>query len=209
MSYASTPIHNCFNSLINGCNITLSFGPGYSGPGMMRQRNINSYFMHIEGGREGRAGEERSKHESNGRRPPGKGSTGRGCSREGHRGGAPVEEGCRGGALGRSPGEGRAAAGSATGGGARHERLQRRGSWAARTGEGRCSGRRWCARGRSAALGGRRQAGREHRPRRGNRAAMACEGVGRGSGWWRRVGLWGRVVACTGWSGRGEGHGPV
>jgi hypothetical protein len=32
-------------------HITLSFGLGWSGPGMMRQRNINSYFIQREGGR--------------------------------------------------------------------------------------------------------------------------------------------------------------
>jgi hypothetical protein len=36
-SYASTPIHNCFNFLINGFNITFNRGPGAFGPGTMKK----------------------------------------------------------------------------------------------------------------------------------------------------------------------------
>jgi hypothetical protein len=50
-SYASTLSHNCFNSSIKGFNITLMFVLGWSGPGMMRHRNMYSYFMQRAGGR--------------------------------------------------------------------------------------------------------------------------------------------------------------
>jgi hypothetical protein len=44
--YASTPIHNYLNSSINGFDIIFSRGPG-----MMRQWNMNSYFIQRDGGR--------------------------------------------------------------------------------------------------------------------------------------------------------------
>jgi hypothetical protein len=50
-SYASTPIHNYFNSSINGFNITFIHGPEASGLGMMRQRNMNSNLIQRDGGR--------------------------------------------------------------------------------------------------------------------------------------------------------------
>jgi hypothetical protein len=37
-------MHNCFNSSINGFNITFSRGRA-SRPGTMRQRKMNSYFI--------------------------------------------------------------------------------------------------------------------------------------------------------------------
>jgi hypothetical protein len=49
--HASTSIHNCFNYLINGLNITFIHGPGASRPGTMRQRNMNSNFVQRFGGR--------------------------------------------------------------------------------------------------------------------------------------------------------------
>jgi hypothetical protein len=49
--YSLTPFHNCFNSSIKGFSITFMHGPGWSRPGMMRHRNIYSYFMQIVGGR--------------------------------------------------------------------------------------------------------------------------------------------------------------
>jgi hypothetical protein len=49
--HASTPFQSSFNSSINGFNMTLSFFLGWSGPGMIKQRNINSYFIQREGGR--------------------------------------------------------------------------------------------------------------------------------------------------------------
>jgi hypothetical protein len=42
-------MHNCFNSSINGFNITFIRGPGASRPGMMRQRNMNSNFIQRDG----------------------------------------------------------------------------------------------------------------------------------------------------------------
>jgi hypothetical protein len=50
-SYASTPFQSSFNSSIKGFNMTLSFFPGWSGAGMIKQRNINSYFIQREGER--------------------------------------------------------------------------------------------------------------------------------------------------------------
>jgi hypothetical protein len=50
-SYASTPIHNYFNFLINDFNITFIRGLGASGPGTIRQRKMNSNFIQIDGGR--------------------------------------------------------------------------------------------------------------------------------------------------------------
>jgi hypothetical protein len=50
-SYALTPFQSSFNSSIMGFNMTLSFFLGLSGPGMIKQRNINSYFIQREGGR--------------------------------------------------------------------------------------------------------------------------------------------------------------
>lgn len=47
----STPSHIYFNLSMNGFNIILSCGLGWFGPGMMRHRNINSYFIQTEGGR--------------------------------------------------------------------------------------------------------------------------------------------------------------
>ena len=40
-----------FNSSIKGFNMALSFFPGWFEPGMIKQRNINSYFIQREGGR--------------------------------------------------------------------------------------------------------------------------------------------------------------
>jgi hypothetical protein len=50
-SCPSTPSHNYFNSSIKGFNITLMRVPGWFGSGMMRHRNIYSYFMQREGER--------------------------------------------------------------------------------------------------------------------------------------------------------------
>jgi hypothetical protein len=49
--YASTAFQRSFNSLIKDFNMTLSFFPGWFGLGMIKQRNINSYFIQREGGR--------------------------------------------------------------------------------------------------------------------------------------------------------------
>jgi hypothetical protein len=42
---------NCFNSSIKGFSIMLMCGPEWSGPGMMRHRNIYSCFMQRQCGR--------------------------------------------------------------------------------------------------------------------------------------------------------------
>jgi hypothetical protein len=50
-SYVWNPFQSSFNYSIKGFNMTLSFFLGWSEPGMIKQRKINSYFIKREGGR--------------------------------------------------------------------------------------------------------------------------------------------------------------
>lgn len=43
--------HNCFNSSTSGCIYTSKFPFGFLGPGTSKERNMNGFFMHMDGGK--------------------------------------------------------------------------------------------------------------------------------------------------------------